>query len=246
MNKERIISELVRTAKNNNGRPLGIDRFFEETGIKKDDWYGKYWAKWSDAQTEAGLQPNQFGEPAINLNEGIVKIAILIRKLGKVPTKPELKLAKRFDDDFPSTITIQKRLGNKDEMVKKVYNFCVENNNWADVANICQNHINLTVSSDKDIEEEQVLDSSLESGHVYLLRHDKVYKIGRSTDAARRYKDIKVQMPMETEEIHLIETDDTVGIEAYWHKRFSAKRLKGEWFSLSKSDVKAFKQRRFM
>ncbi len=94
--------------------------------------------------------------------------------------------------------------------------------------------------------EENELEDSLESGHVYLLKHDKVYKIGRSTDAARRYKEIKVQMPMKTEEIHVIETDDPVGIEAYWHKRFAKKRLKGEWFSLSKSDIKAFKRRRFM
>ncbi len=83
------------------------------------------------------------------------------------------------------------------------------------------------------------------AGQVYMLRHNKVYKIGRSIDASRRYRDIRVQMPYETEEVHVIETDDTIGIEAYWHNRFREKRLEGEWFRLSAADVRAFKKRRF-
>lgn len=32
----------------------------------------------------------------------------------------------------------------------------------------------------------------------------------------------------------------------YWHKRFSAKNSRGEWFSLSREDIQAFKRRKFM
>lgn len=60
--KDYIISEKVRTAKQNGNVPLGIPKFEKETGIKRDDFLGRYWAKWSDAIKEAGYQPNKFNE----------------------------------------------------------------------------------------------------------------------------------------------------------------------------------------
>jgi hypothetical protein len=59
MDKDYILHEIRRTAKENGGLALGRQRFFQETGIRETDWSGRYWPRWSDAVREAGLVPNQ-------------------------------------------------------------------------------------------------------------------------------------------------------------------------------------------
>lgn len=58
--KEHILSEIRRTALGHAGVPLGVQRFFADTGIKDSDWHGRFWARWGDALKEAAFQPNQF------------------------------------------------------------------------------------------------------------------------------------------------------------------------------------------
>lgn len=80
-------------------------------------------------------------------------------------------------------------------------------------------------------------------GSVYLLKGPGCrYKIGRTSAFGKRKRELAIQLPFDTRKIHVIETDDPVGVEAYWHQRLSAKRINSEWFELDTDDVSAFKR----
>ena len=88
-------------------------------------------------------------------------------------------------------------------------------------------------------------------GYVYmglltLGGRERRYKIGKAILVERRTDQISLQLPGDLELVHVIRTDDPYGIENYWHRRFAVKNSKGEWFSLSREDVQAFKRRKFM
>ncbi len=99
LSKSDILEEVIRTAKENGGIPLGRGRFEKETGIKPYDWE-KYWVRLSDAQIEAGFTPNKL--TTAYTDEFLIKKMIeLIRKLGKFPVYGELKLEARSNPEFP-------------------------------------------------------------------------------------------------------------------------------------------------
>ena len=79
-----------------------------------------------------------------------------------------------------------------------------------------------------------------------MLRSGRKYKIGKSTDPSRRFREVRLELPVETVQVHAIATDDPTGIETYWLRRFAAKRIRNtEFFTLDAEDVRAFMLRKF-
>lgn len=240
MNKQHILDEIVRTASQSGGIALGRERFFQETGIKEADWLGKFWARWSDAVKEAGCVPSKLNAPMeeMALLESYVA---LIRELRHLPVVSELKLKAKQTPGFPSHNTFRK-FGNKAQQVQKLIEYTEGKPSYSDVLAIAQ--ASETEVVEVPIDAGETREEAI--GFVYLLKATRFFKIGRSSSFERRSRELAIQLPERAETVHVIRTDDPIGIELYWHRRFESKRKNGEWFELSAQDVKAFKRRKFM
>jgi hypothetical protein len=128
------------------------------------------------------------------------------------------------------------------EFVAKLREYCIAQG-FEDVARWCADYES---GRGVEIDEDVVGDQETDDGFVYLVKSGKFHKIGRSNSAGRRAYEMKLQLPEKADLVHEIRTDDPAGIEAYWHKRFEARRKNGEWFALSAADIQAFKRRKFM
>ncbi len=236
MKKEHIIREIQRTAKANGCLAVGWRRFEVETGIKYYDWFGQFWTRWSDAVREAGLKPNRMSE-TYDDRFLLEQLAVLSRRLGRVPTQGDLLLAAKGDPQFPSE-KVFRRLGQKPERASRVVDYCQANPGNEDVAALWRPIASSVLLPDSD-EGEQALPTV---GYVYLLRHGsrREYKVGRTNNPVRREGEVGIQLPEKLRPVHYIETDDPAGIESYWHTRFASKRKEGEWFELTSQDVRAF------
>jgi hypothetical protein len=241
MMKSHIIAEIQRTALENGGAPLGYPRFETVTGIKQGDWFGVYWARWSDALRDAGFQPNQFSTSGFDKDHLLRKLAELALELERLPVRGDLKLKRRRAPDFPSWNTFD-RLGSKAKLVEQLSEYCQQFSEFEKVTHWCRTYLESTSShgSDQSSGNDDVF------GYVYLFKSGRYYKIGKSNSAGRREYELGIQLPERIETVHVIRTDDPPGIEEYWHKRFSAKRRNGEWFVLTQNDIRAFKRRKFM
>jgi len=238
--KDYVLEEIRRTAEANGGRPLGRDRFRDETGIKPGDWAG-HWARWSDAVEEAGFQPNtlqgRFDEAAV-----LELVATETRRIGHMPTIAEWTLRRYQDRTIPSAGVYQ-GLGPKRARAMKLAEHLRGRSDFADVlAMIAPLLREPDATRDADGGRGEVADFGL----VYLLKSGRNYKIGRTNSTGRRERELAIQLPERATLLHEIRTDDPTGIETYWHKRFADRRKNGEWFELTASDVQAFRRRKFM
>lgn len=238
MTKEHILKEIQRTAEQNGGAPLGRMRFLTETGIREADWLGKFWARWGDAVREAGYVPNKF-QQRFGDEFLFEKYIGLTRALGRLPAAGEVLLRSRTDRSFPHPRAFY-RFGLKTQFVQKLAEHCRARKGFQDIVRLCEEHAVRARLTQRRLPRENEPDA------IYLMKSGKFYKIGRSKAPGRRAYDLGIQLPERLAVVHVIRTDDPAGVEAYWHKRFAAKRRNGEWFDLSLSDVAAFKRRKFM
>ena len=230
--KQDILNAIQTTAKENGGVPLGRERFERETGINEYQ-ITKFFPSYGAAQREAGFEPNTLNT-AHDLEFLKESMVSLIREVGKFPTLADLRGKRHRDSEFPSPGSFD-RLGNKTERVQKISEYA-EQKGYSDIVALCAPILYNSRAESDDVGSGEVV------GEVYLFKSGRYYKIGKTNDTVRRGTELRIQLPEKLDLVHSIKTDDPSGIEAYWHRRFEAKRMNGEWFDLNAADLKAFKR----
>jgi len=238
MNKEHILNEIKQLAAANNGKPPGRLTLERETGIRMHEWQ-RHWARWNDAIREAGFEPNQ-KTVAYDESYLLKKFISLTREIGRLPASSDLRLKVCNDPEFPTEKTYR-RFGAKQQLVARLLSFAKESAGYGDIVALCE-AAGFNANSKERANEPPIVDI----GFVYLIKSGHYYKIGRSNAVGRRERELAIQLPEKSNTVHSIRTDDPVGIENYWHRRFESKRKNGEWFNLSAQDISAFKRRKFM
>jgi hypothetical protein len=232
MDRQDILDIIRRTARENGGVPLGEDRL-TQLGIVPAMW-GKYWPRLTAAQLEAGVTPNKANEPHPE-EEALAQLVKFVRQLGAIPTSRERIVKHHQDPSFPSE-RVWKRLGPKARLLSRLAGYARSHAGHDDVLALCSGHPLLGVAAAST-------SSTPVFGSVYLLKGPgSRYKIGRTNAFGKRRRELSIQLPFDTRKVHVIETDDPPGVEAYWHQRFSAKRINSEWFELDADDIAAFKR----
>lgn len=235
MDKKELLREIKRIAAQNGGVPPGQRRFEAETGVKEHQWRGRYWARWGDAIAEAGFEPNK-GNRAIGDQVLLDGMIALMRRLQRVPSWAGWEMEHRSDPSFPSKSAFRRAgLGTLADLHAKLVEYCEDREGFEDILKISRSVARPSAERDSD---------TVREGSVYLIKSGRHYKIGRAFAIGRRAREIALQLPERAVTVHVIRTDDPIGIEAYWHKRFEAKRANGEWFALTTADVQAFKRRK--
>lgn len=231
--RELILKEIRRLAEADGGKAPGQKLFYKETGIRESDWRGKYWARWGDALIDAGYKPNEWTGA---LDQGLLleKLAEVCCHYGKVPTNAEIGLYRRTHPDIPPARAYNRHFKTRNGLLRSLKNWINEGHLSYNFVIEVPNEAGPIISRDRQGD-----------GFVYLLAFGNYYKIGQSQNIERRLREITVSLPQKGQLIHAIRTDDPEGIETYWHRRFSDRRVNGEWFQLTRVDIAAFKRRKF-
>ena len=234
MDRGHIVREIRRIAAAHGGTAPGRLVFERESGIKQSEWYPNLWLRWNDAIAEAGFAPNVL-QSRLHDTFVLEKYVELVRELGKIPVVGELRRKARSDRGFPSH-TVFSRFGGKKGLLQALLSFCESHPGYEDIVRVCQDQ------SGPSRGVESSSKTKIAFGFVYLMKSGRHYKIGRTKALGRREWELGIKIPVPPRVVHSIKTDDPVGVEAYWHRRFAEKRGEGEWFELSREDIEAFKR----
>lgn len=241
MDKEDVVRRILDLATRNGGA-ISFDAFTQESGINAQSLHKQVWFRgWNPLLEEIGLPTRQFSVPRTSNDEIASTVAELIVRLGRWPTEDEFGREKKLVPSFP-TLEVIRRAKKSGVLWALLRDYRLEDATYEIVRTVGT----ANADSHTPLIDDGIGAKARVLGYVYLLQSGRRYKIGFTNSPVRRFREVRIELPDETVQVHTIATDDPKGIEAYWHKRFADKRIRNtEWFELSADDIRAFKRRTY-
>lgn len=236
LTREEIIKKVQEWSRGNNDRTPSEKNVREELGIYSFQW-SLYWDRMTDLQRDAGLTPHVFDKTKFSREDYLDLFIKQIREYGKWPSKILLDRKHHTDSRFPTSGAYYTKFNKVSGLAKAVLEYVYNKKDFQDIVDICNSAL-----KEYPVQEEPSGVGGVKVGYVYLGIQKGDYKIGHSKDPGRRREDISTMASEPFQTIHEIKTDDMEGVERYWHNRFKSKWIRGEWYKLNLSDVKAFKR----
>jgi hypothetical protein len=239
--RQCILEEFRNAAKRNNGRCLSRRAFEHIIPVRR---WNKYWRSLRELQIDAGFAPNEM-KSALPEEDVLGAWVSIISALKQYPSTLDLRYYLNQHNTSVSLDTLTRKFGDQRATVEKILEYCKSNNAPSDVLAICEEKLR-TLSSKAEGDDSLATNlTEAQTGWVYLIKvssPDK-YKVGSTMNLERRL-DEHSRYLADSHYEHTIKTDDPSGVEAYWHRRFKTRLLKGtkETFCLSPEDVRAFKR----
>lgn len=241
MTKEKAIL-LIHDLAARNGGKVSLRSFIDEAGIPEQRLRKSLWfTGWNNLLQEIGLSTNQFFVDRTSDEDIAGAVAELVARLKHWPTEDEFVREKKVSPTFPD-ISLIRRAKKSGKLRSLLEHYRPDD----EASAIVRDNAKLLPVAPNEDETDEGDPSVRVQGFVYMLRNDRRYKIGFTKSPIRRFREVRLELPDETIRVHAIETDDPIGIESYWHKRFASKRIRdSEWFELDGNDIRAFKRRNY-
>ena len=224
LSDEELINDLIHVA---NGRDRLTIAEYNSKGKYTTQTMGDRFGTWNNALRKAGLKiTNQQNITENELYKNLEKVWI---KLGRQPSRRDMK---KPNSDYSEGPYIYKF---------KKWSFALQSFvEWSNsVSNSDEKNLNVDEKNEKNFQDSEI--KTTYTSHVYLMvdNTNNFYKIGLSKIPVHREKTLQSEKPT----INLILSKEyptrqiASGIERELQKKYSNKRMRGEWFELDKNEV---------
>jgi len=246
LSKDELIALVQRAARANGGRPQGKDHFFSDHGLTKRDLWALGIRSYGDLCELAGYVRNRFAQKPMEADQLFEPLALLTVQIGRFPDTTDREIARRGGAPIPEYRAYRTAQNTNGPLLQQLLEWCRSHPQHSGALQSLEAHVS-RVDGAAPPARKRV---KVVTGYVYLLRYGgrgRKYKIGRSEAPPRRHSQISGMVPDELAIVHVIASDDPIGIERYWHQRFENKLIpnKKEIFLLDAEDVAAFKRRKY-